>query len=97
MRRYIIRRLLQSLGLLFLISILSFFLIQLTPGGAIESIVGNDPRIAKHPEAIEQIKHQYGLDKSIPEQYVAWLGRAVTGDFGRSFEYNDKVLAYLGG
>lgn len=94
-RRYIIRRLLQSLGLLILISFLSFLLIQLTPGGAIYAIVGNDPRIAKHPEEIKAIAHEYGLDQPIPIQYIGWLGKAIHGDFGRSFEYNQEVLPYL--
>jgi peptide/nickel transport system permease protein len=75
---------------------LSFLLIQMTPGGAIVSIVGEDPRIRKHPEMIEQIKHEYGLDKSIPEQYLGWLGKALTGDFGISFEYKQPVMEYLG-
>lgn len=97
MRRFIIRRLLQSLGLLFIISILSFALIQITPGGAIYAIIGNNPKIAKHPEEIKQIEHEYGLDQPIPVQYISWLGKAVTGDFGTSFEYSVPVLPYVWG
>ena len=97
MQRYIIRRLLQSILLLFLVSLVSFFLIQLTPGGAIVSIIGENPKLLKHPELIDQVKHEYGLDKSIPEQYLVWLGRALTGDFGRSFQYKQAVLPYLVG
>ncbi|MBE9034560.1 ABC transporter permease [aff. Roholtiella sp. LEGE 12411] len=90
---YVAKRLLQALLTLFLASALSFFIIQLAPGDYVDTLRQN-PKIS--PERIEEIKRQFGLDKSWPEQFGLWLWRILTkGDFGTSFVYQRSVASLL--
>ncbi|BAY28561.1 binding-protein-dependent transport systems inner membrane component [Nostoc carneum NIES-2107] len=91
---YVMKRLLQALLTLFLASALSFFIIQLAPGDYVDTLRQN-PKIS--PERIEEIKRQFGLDKSWPEQFGFWLWRIFSkGDFGTSFVYQRSVASLLG-
>ncbi len=69
MTTYILRRLIQTIGLLFLLSVILFTLVNVAPGGPITAYAGRRPR----PERIEQLKRQFGLDQPLPLQYVYWL------------------------
>lgn len=69
MTTYILRRLIQTVGLLFLLSIILFALVNLTPGGPLSAYGGRRIR----PEKVESLKRQFGLDKPIPVQYLYWL------------------------
>ena len=90
---FVAKRLLQALLTLLLASALSFFIIQLAPGDYLDTLREN-PKIS--PERIEQLRQQFGLDKSWAEQYFRWLWRIVTqGDFGTSFAYNRSVVSLL--
>jgi peptide/nickel transport system permease protein len=90
---YILKRVLQALLTLLLASALSFFIIQLAPGDYVDTLRQN-PKIS--PERIEELKRQFGLDKSWPEQYVLWLRQIVTkGDFGTSFVYQRSVASLI--
>jgi len=66
---YIIRRIIQTIGLLFLLSIILFALVNIAPGGPLSAYGGKRIR----PERIELIKRQFGLDQPLPVQYVYWL------------------------
>jgi peptide/nickel transport system permease protein len=70
MLNYIIRRLLQAVPMLFLLSLLLFTLVNLVPGGPLAGY-GRTRRI--NPEKIEQLKRQFGLDKPVAMQYLIWL------------------------
>ncbi|WP_421657614.1 ABC transporter permease [Leptothermofonsia sp. ETS-13] len=90
---YIVKRVLQGLLTLFLASILCFFIIQLAPGDYLDALREN-PKIS--PERIEQLRKQFGLDKSWPEQYLRWLWQVVSqGNFGTSFVYQRSVASLL--
>lgn len=90
---YVLKRLLQALVTLLLASALSFFIIQLAPGDYVDTLRQN-PKIS--PERIAEIKQQFGLDKSWPEQFGLWLWRILTkGDFGTSFVYQRSVASLL--
>ncbi|MCP6761646.1 MAG: ABC transporter permease [Fischerella sp. CENA71] len=90
---YVVKRLLQALLTLFLASALSFFIIQLAPGDFLSTLQQN-PKI--DPARIEQLRRQFGLDKSWPEQFFLWLGRIITqGDFGTSFVYQRSVASLI--
>ena len=69
MTTYILRRLIQTVGLLFILSVMLFALVNVAPGGPITAFAGRRPR----PERIEQLKRQFGLDQPLPLQYVFWL------------------------
>jgi peptide/nickel transport system permease protein len=78
---YIIRRLLQGLVVIFLVTVFTFGLMHLAPGDPIDIMVG-EARVTD--EQIERIRAQWGLDRPVHEQYIVWLGNALRGDFGQS-------------
>ena len=69
MTTYILRRLLQTIGLLFLLSVILFALVNVAPGGPLSAYGGRRIR----PEKIEILKRQFGLDKPLVVQYLYWL------------------------
>lgn len=80
MLKYIIKRLLQSIPLLILITIICFCLINIAPYDAVDAIVTPDMKV----EEIEARREAYGLNKSLPIQYFNWISNFVKGDFGYS-------------
>jgi peptide/nickel transport system permease protein len=70
MVNYIVRRLLQAIPMLFLLSLVLFGLVNIVPGGPLAGY-GRTRRI--NPEKMEQLKRQFGLDKPLPMQYLVWL------------------------
>lgn len=91
MGRYIIRRLLQAIPLLFLLSIFVFTLIHLMPGGA-DQVIFN-PRLDAAGRAA--IRASFGLDQPLPVQYIKWLGNMLIGNFGFSFQTRQPVTDLL--
>jgi peptide/nickel transport system permease protein len=90
---YVVKRVLQAMFTLLLATALSFFIMKLSPGDYIDTLRQN-PRIS--PERIEELRQQFGLDKSWPEQFGLWLWRIFTqGDFGTSFVYQRSVASLL--
>jgi peptide/nickel transport system permease protein len=87
--RYITRRALQAIPLLFLISILVFTLIHAAPGGPLEMYLAN-PNV--RPEDIERLRVALGLDRPLPEQYFNWLKGFLVGEWGYSFTDGRPVL-----
>jgi peptide/nickel transport system permease protein len=91
-RRYIIRRLLYAIPTLIGISVIVFAISRLAPGDPIRLFTfGQDIR----PEEIERLRELYGLNKSIPEQYVDWAVKAVRLDFGTSLLYPGRSATEL--
>jgi peptide/nickel transport system permease protein len=82
MRRFIIRRVLQSILLIWAVMSLTFLLINIAPGGP-DAVLAQNPKLTK--DQIAAIRESYGLNKPIYEQYIVWMGRIVTFDFGRSY------------
>jgi peptide/nickel transport system permease protein len=90
---YVVKRVLQALLTLLLASFVSFIVIQLAPGDYVDTLRQN-PKIS--PERIDELKRQFGLDRSWWEQYGLWLWRIITkGDFGTSFVYQRSVASLL--
>src|SRR5919206_3153292 len=85
MRRFLIRRLLQSVVLLFAVISASFFLVHLTPGGPDTALLQN-PRVG--PDEIARIRERFGLNQPLPVQYLNWLANVARLDFGRSYIYS---------
>lgn len=77
MRTYLVRRLLHAVVVLWLVSVITFLLIHLTPGGP--AVLSGMDYTA---EQREQIRRAFGLDRPLPERYVSWLVDVVRGDFG---------------
>ena len=87
MARYIVKRILQAIPLLLVISIICFALIQMAPFDVIDTIATPDMA----PEVREALKVKYGLDQPAHIQYVSWLKRMVTGDLGYSIVTHQSV------
>lgn len=80
MLRFIVRRLMQALLALFVLSILLFTWLHLLPGGPVTALLGE----RGSAEAAARLRAQLGLDQPLPVQYLRFLERAVQGDFGVS-------------
>jgi peptide/nickel transport system permease protein len=93
MRRYLIRRVVQAVFMLFVMSIVFFTLLHLIPGGPDAVIGANNPHITPIQRAA--IRHRFGLDQPVPIQYLSWLGNALHGDFGISFSNSLPVAQEL--
>src|SRR5258707_14607870 len=80
MAGFVARRLVGVLPVILGVSIVIFLLVQLAPGDAATALLG--------PQATEaaklELRQALGLDRSLPVQYLAWLARALSGDFGKS-------------
>ena len=81
MTRYLIRRILQSVAMLFVMSVVFFMLIHLIPGGPAAVLFSPHLSLA----ARQQLTKSYGLDKPLPVQYLTWLTKFMRGDMGNSF------------
>lgn len=86
MARYVIRRLLSMIPVLFLVTLISFSLILLT-GDPVKAMLGQEA----DPETVQVMRAQLGLDQPIPVQYAKWLGRVLQGDLGRSVRSSQPV------
>src|SRR5712691_8873205 len=87
MTRYVARRLLQIIPVLFGISLVAFLLVRLIPGDPAISMLGSRAT----PELVAQVHSQFGLDLPIWGQYWHYLRGAFHGDFGVSFFYQTSV------
>ena len=94
MGRFVLRRLLQAIPTFIGITILSFALLRLAPGDPVNLLVFGVPDMT--PEQVAALRHEYGLDQPLPIQYLNWLERTATGDFGRSFLYHRPVAEMIG-
>jgi peptide/nickel transport system permease protein len=88
---YLARRLLMTIPTLLLVAIAVFTLVRLIPGDPVQVMLGD----AADPAQIAQLRAQLGLDQPIPLQFVHWLGRLATGDFGHSITNNLAVLPLI--
>jgi oligopeptide transport system permease protein len=86
MPRFVLRRLLESLPVLWAVVTITFFLIRLAPGGPF-SDERSYPR-----ESMEQLARHYGLDQPVGIQYVKFLGNLARGRLGPSFKYPNRTV-----
>src|SRR5437870_9790396 len=88
---YVLRRLIEAVPLLLMITLLLFVVIQMT----------GDPLAAYTVDAtltgedIARLRHFYGLDQPVPIQYLRWLGNMLTGNWGTSFISNQPVAELI--
>ena len=87
MLRYLARRLAASALILLGVSIITFGLTFLIPADPVRMIAGR----SASPQAVENIRHQLGLDQPVPVQYARYLGKLVQGDLGRSYVQKAEV------
>ncbi|MBV9646454.1 MAG: ABC transporter permease [Candidatus Eremiobacteraeota bacterium] len=89
MFNYVIRRSIQAIPLLFLISAILFFILSKAPGGPLTPYLQN-PHITAAD--IARLKHNLGLDRPLYVQYLSWLGNVLRGDLGYSMSNSEPVV-----
>lgn len=94
MLKYIVKRIIALIPVLFIISIVIFGTVKAMPGDEVTAYFGPGARVTEERKA--EVRKQLGLDKSIPEQYVRWVGRALTGDLGQSSTMRRPVGDIIG-
>jgi ABC-type dipeptide/oligopeptide/nickel transport system permease component len=88
MTPYLIRRLLQTVPVLFGVSLLAFAILHVVPGDPVRLIAGPDA-----PESVVQrVRAELGLERPLYQQYLSFLGRALQGDLGRSLRSRAPVI-----
>ncbi|MFD2760279.1 ABC transporter permease [Lentibacillus juripiscarius] len=93
MLQYTIRRLLSAIPVMFIVSIIVFMIVHLTPGNPAFLILGED----SSQESIEQLEKQLGLDKPMVIQFFDWIGNILTGDLGQSVYSSEPVTQIIMG
>lgn len=92
MATYIIRRLIIAVIIIFLVTLMVFSAMRLLPGDPLEIFLGQSAGLGQMSDEVkEQLRHEYGLDKSPVMQYFDWVGGVLHGDLGRSITYRDNV------
>jgi peptide/nickel transport system permease protein len=90
--RFAVRRLLLLVPILVGLSILVFAWVRALPGGPAAALLGE----RSTPERVAQVRHEYGLDKPLVEQYLSYVGKVAHGDFGSSIKTTRPVLDDIG-
>lgn len=96
MFKYIVKRLLVSVLIIFGVSLLMYALLRMMPGDYVEQKFTLNPNSEISPERIEAMKELYGLNDSIIVGYFKWLVKALQGDFGMSFHFDAPVMQIIG-
>ena len=91
--RYVVKRLLSLIPVLFVVSILVFSLMHLAPGDPASAILGMDATAAD----LERLKEELGLNLPLYEQYVRWVVGVLHGDLGRSYFMEESVGQAIAG
>ena len=89
MKQYFLRRLLQAIPLLFVISLLTFGIVEIAPGDA--SVMYINPERGADPAYIEQVRESLGLNQPVHIRYLSWLEHTLTGDLGYSLRTRRPV------
>ena len=95
MRKFIIKRIIMSIFILFFVAFIIYALLRCLPSSYVENMaqqLSMAPGAKSYEEWIAQLNAQYGLDKNIVLGFFTWLGDAVRGNFGDSWKYTVPVL-----
>ena len=93
MQRYILRRLLWTVPILFAATTCAFLILRLIPGDPVNLMLAGRPA----SETVRQnLRAKLGLNRSLPEQYIYFVGEAVRGEFGQSFLTGQPVGQVIG-
>src|SRR5436190_18345370 len=89
MIRYIIRRILWLIPVLLFVSLITFTLMHITPGGPWDK----DKAVA--PQVVANLNAKYNLDKPAWQQYLIYMSGAIRGDLGPSYTYQDRSVTQI--
>jgi peptide/nickel transport system permease protein len=88
---YAIRRLLALIPVFFVVSGVVFLVVHLVPGDPVDNLI----RTGSSPDQRAEIIARYGLDRSLIEQYITWLGRVISGDLGTAIVMRRPVATLI--
>ncbi len=91
MLKYVINRVKSSLVILFVVSMITFFVLMIIPGDPAQLILGTDAT----PEAIEDLHIAMGLNRPYYQQYFGWLLNLLKFDLGKSYVYGEAVTTLI--
>jgi peptide/nickel transport system permease protein len=91
---FIVRRLLQAIVVLLLVTMISFALLRAIPGNVAAAVMG--PSVYRDPGAIKLFDDTYGFNKPWYDQYLLWLSHLAQGNLGYSWNLNQSVASLLG-
>ncbi len=93
MFQYVVSRVLWLVPTIGAMALVTFLVMHATPGSPLDPVAeGANPL---SPEAQKNLAEVYGLDKPLPQQFLIFLGKAVRGDFGKSFVYKTRTVAEI--
>ncbi|MER6529815.1 ABC transporter permease [Streptomyces sp. NPDC001508] len=96
MRRYVIKRLAQAVGVLWAAYTVSFLVLDYLPGDPVTAMAGAGMDSGQvDPAQLAALRHEYGFDKPVLAQYADYLGRALRGDFGDAVSTGRPVTSTL--
>lgn len=88
---YLVRRLSIFVASLFLASVAVFWLLSVLPGDPAQRILGTQAT----PENVERLRHDLGIDRALPVQYLEWAGGAFSGDLGTSYVTSEEIAPQI--
>ena len=91
MGKYILKRAVLAVMIIFAISLLTFIVLNVIPGDVVAAMLGE----FASKDAIETARHQLGLDVPLPLQYLRWLQGLVTGNLGTSYFHRKAGLTLI--
>jgi peptide/nickel transport system permease protein len=91
MTGYIVRRFLDAVLLLLILSFVIFMVMRLLPGDPVLMLITGDELSQTSGEKLAQLRHEFGLDRPMLVQYVTWLSGLFKGDMGISIIHRDRV------
>ena len=90
MAAYLVRRLMAALIVLFVVSLIVFMMIHSLPGDTLIAKLGETGRLS--PEQLAAVRHEMGIDRPLPVQYLSWLGDVLRGDLGDSLIWDGQSV-----
>ncbi len=98
MKSYVFQRLIYMVFLLWLVSIVTFVVIQLPPGDYLSVYISRLEQVGQDlsDEEVDSLRQQYGLDLPLYARYFKWFGQVLQGDFGFSFDWQQPVKDIIG-
>ena len=91
MIKFLLRRLVAIIPVLFVVSLVVFFILRITPGDPALVLAGDNAT----PQQIDELRTAMGLNQSMITQYLIWMGHALSGDLGYSFFLRSPVLGLM--
>lgn len=92
MKDFLIKRVLQAIGVVFAIAALTFFILNIVPGDPVRVMMGD----MADENSVQLVRHQMGLDRPVIEQFFSWFGNMLQGNFGTSYTQGKSVIALMG-